>query len=164
MEQQSRTREELESAIRGLPDDVVDVGGIKVVWPIATSTVFDGKVTMRDVFGGATCSERSILDVAARGVTQSDGTVLIHLNDFHCEDVEPVAGSGGIAYESPITVLATPRDNTPVHIAVEAHVGPDRAGNKDDVLITVRSWDANGAPVAASFNWRCTVPYGSALG
>src|SRR5215216_2257863 len=116
MEQHERTREQLEAAIRGLPDDVV--GGIKVAYETATSTVSDGKITTQDVWGGTTCSRRAILDVAGKGNTQSDGTALIRLNDFHCEDISP-GGGAGITYERPITVVATPRDNAVVHLAVE---------------------------------------------
>jgi hypothetical protein len=164
MEQHARSREELESVIRGLPDDVVDAGGIKVFWPVATSTVFDGKVTTRDIFGGKSCAQRKILDVAGRGVTQSDGTAVLRLNDFHCEYVPPGTGSSGTSYELPITVVATPRDSAVVHLAVEAHVETDQSTGTSDVLITVRSWDADGTPVAAGFNWRCTVPLGVAFG
>jgi hypothetical protein len=53
-------------------------------------------------------------------------------------------------------VLATPRASTPVHLAVEAEIVIDAQG-VPDVHITVHSWDANGAPVAAAFDWRCRV-------
>lgn len=164
MEQEASTREDLESVIRDLPDDVVEAGGIKVAWPIATSSVSDGKVTTRNIFGGKSCAQCKVLDVAGRGITQSDGTAILRLNDFHCEYVPPGTGTSGIAYELPITVVATARDSAVVHLAVEAHIETDPSAGTSDVLITVRSWATDGTPVAAGFNWRCTVPFVPAIG
>jgi len=108
-----------------------------------------------DASDGKRCAAvESILDLAGKGETQSDGTALLRLNDFHC--IEPPVGRG-LSYEYPVTVVATPRDGTPVHLAVEAQI-VDVQGEAD-VHITVRSWDTNGAPVSARFDWRCAVPF-----
>jgi hypothetical protein len=157
MAQSADIREDLESAIKNIPDEV-DARTIKVSWPAATFTVSSGKVTTRDIFGGKSCGgDVNILDVAARSATQSDGTAQISLNAFHCLDPRPMPGGGSLTYAYPITVLATPQAAGPVHLAVEAQIVVDAQG-VPDVIITVRAWDTNGGPVSAAFNWRCTVP------
>jgi hypothetical protein len=162
MAESAELRRHLESALDRIPADAVETADeIAVTWPIATYTVSSGNATIFHAFLGKRCVTSRVLDVGAADTTAADGTGHISLNDFHCLRTSGGAGENVIGYDHPINVVATPRATAPAHLTAQAEIGPSAR----DVLITVFSWNANGAPLGGvRFNWRCTVRIFSVVG
>lgn len=155
---------EVRAALGDLAGEITDrTDVIAARWPIAAYDTRDGQVSVHNLLGPDYCTSQRLLDVAGYGTTRDDGKVELSLNDFHCLDRPPAAGTNYLGYDQPVHVVATARGDAPVFLAVKTRI--DATVAPHNVIITVSSWDANGASVGRiPFNWRCLVPITSIVG
>jgi hypothetical protein len=160
------TREALEDALGQVPRDVLTgPGKILVSWRSAAYLTADGNVTVRNIFRGASCVSSRLLDVAGMAVTGDDGTVEVSVNAQHCLDVPPEAGGSTLAYDEPVSVVATVHGERPAIVAVETRTGPGADNRPQDLFVTVRSWGPGGDPLGGvRVYWRVLVPISATVG
>ena len=123
---------------------------IKIVQPVATSTVSVGTITEKSLLAAFPPTQcftfPQVLDVAGSSATGSNGTKVFRLNDFRCPS--------GEIFTSPVNVVATPVSSTPCYLTVVHSF----VNNGSDVEIKVSTWDAGGAAApGVVFDWRCRV-------
>lgn len=119
---------------------------------VGTRRNSEGFVTSREIgtTGASTrwCARRELLEVTGRVRTGAAGSITFLLSDFYCARL-------GDPFVQPINVVATPRSRQPRFVTVFANL----VANNEDVTITIFGWDAAGAPVDTSVDWRVLVPF-----
>ena len=134
---------------------------LAVTWPIATYRTTSGHVTIHNETNPTYCLPAQLLEVSALATTFDSGVRDLRLGDFHCLRRDRPSRGGEfnpwLHYESPVSVVATPRSDVPTILTTQSRVFRENRPS-DSLEITIRSWDLSGEPMPnVPFSMHCTV-------
>jgi hypothetical protein len=100
------------------------------------------------------CNPATLLDACGASSTGADGKRVFLLSEVVCS-------LSGNTLSEPVTIVATPRSETPFLVTITYALvpNPQNPSFDTDLQITVFAWDTNGAPAPnVGFHWRCRLP------
>jgi hypothetical protein len=139
-------------AVAGKELDLSPEQIISLRHPVGAIDSSDGTVLWKSIIiVNQSCNPSALLDASGATFTGSNGSVTFLLSNFVCL---PLVRS----LAEPVNVQATVRSTSPFFLTMTHTLvtDPTNPSNKNDVQITVNTWDATGNPAAnVSFDWRC---------
>jgi hypothetical protein len=94
------------------------------------------------------CVNSVLFDIHGTSSTDTSGRRVFRVSDATCLTL--------FAFDDPVNVLLTPRNDGPCYLTMEHRLVPIANTVNVDIEITVFSWNAAGKPAAnQSFDWRC---------
>lgn len=139
-------------AIAGQKLDITPEQIISLLRPVGAHDYTDGTVLWkRIIFPGQSCVSSSLLDGSGSTATGANGSITFLLSSFIClPQIRSLA--------APVNVQATVRSEGAFFLTMTYSLVPDPnvPQSFNDLQITVRTWDANGAAApGVPFDWRC---------